>query len=269
MSNRPEWRLPSGVHRGSWDYIQSPSIATDYDGYFRSHAMFELDRRFVLERLAATFGGEAEGGGRVVVDLGCGTGRFSQVLVPRGYRVVNIDLSPHMLRQAQQKLATSVAGAVFLRGNMAELDFLSDQSADAILCMFSSLGMLRGRANRRRCLRHCHRILKDGGILLLHVHHLWRDLREPGGWGRLASAAWSAIRDRRCELGDTVYVYRNLPSMFMHRFRRSELIVDLRHAGFPMPRLTPIDVRADRLLPGGRWLSYSRAGGFFAEAIRR
>ena len=48
----PSWKLPAGVSRGTWDYLQSPSIANDYDAYFDEHPLMGLD----VDTIASRFG---------------------------------------------------------------------------------------------------------------------------------------------------------------------------------------------------------------------
>lgn len=48
--NRPSWRLPTGVSRGTWDYLQSKSIATEYDVCFADHPLLRLDIGFVRKQ---------------------------------------------------------------------------------------------------------------------------------------------------------------------------------------------------------------------------
>jgi SAM-dependent methyltransferase len=43
-------------------------------------------------------------------------------------------------------------------------------------------------------LAHVRRILKPGGLFLLHVHHRWASLYDPGGWKFLVSSLWRSVR---------------------------------------------------------------------------
>jgi predicted TPR repeat methyltransferase len=40
---------------------------------------------------------------RRILDLGCGTGRHADLLAERGYEVVGVDRSPHMIEQARAR----------------------------------------------------------------------------------------------------------------------------------------------------------------------
>ena len=39
FDDRPTWQLPPGVSRGTWDYVSTPSIATEYDAFHGDHPL--------------------------------------------------------------------------------------------------------------------------------------------------------------------------------------------------------------------------------------
>jgi SAM-dependent methyltransferase len=232
--DRPTWQLPPGVSRGAWDYVHAPHIADDYDDYFAFNSLFEFDEA-VLRRHFDRPG--------LVADLGCGTGRALVPLVRAGHRGLAIDLSEHMLSIVRQKADEERLPIECVRANLVELDCVADGAADYAMCMFSTLGMIRGRANRRRALQHARRILRPGGRFVLHVHNYWYNLRDPDGplWvlGNLLTAPWR----RDVEVGDRWFPYRGLPSMYLHVFRWRELAADLRAAGFRIIERIALDAQ--------------------------
>lgn len=232
--DRPTWQLPPGVSRGAWDYVHAPHIADDYDDYFAFNSLFEFDEA-VLQRRFARPG--------LVADLGCGTGRALLPLVRAGHRGLAIDLSEHMLRIVQNKAEEGRLPIDCVRANLVDLDGVADGVADYAMCLFSTLGMIRGRGNRRRALKHARRILRSGGQFVLHVHNYWYNLRDPEGprWvlGNLLATAFR----RDVEIGDRWFPYRGLPSMFLHVFRWRELAADLRAAGFRIVERIALDAQ--------------------------
>jgi SAM-dependent methyltransferase len=226
--------LPPGVPRGLWDYAQADHIATGYDDYFAFNSLFDFDE----EVLQQTF--DPPG---LVVDLGCGTGRALIPLARRGHRAVAIDLSLPMLSIVQEKAQLEGLPIACVQANLVEMHCLRTDTADYCMCMFSTLGMIRGRSNRRAMLAHVRRILKPGGRFVLHVHNIWYNLYDPGGpWWLLRSLAVAPWR-RDEEVGDKFFDYRGIPRMYLHVFRRRELLGDLRQAGFRIRRVIPLDTR--------------------------
>ncbi len=232
-SHRPHWQRPPGVSRGTWDYVHSTSVAEDYDDYFAFNSLFDFDEAVLAKCLHPP---------GLVADLGCGTGRALVPLVRQGYRGLAIDLSAHMLRIVREKAALEALPIDCLQANLVELDTVADHSVDHAICMFSTLGMIRGRANRRQALQHFHRILRPGGRFVLHVHNYWFNLRDPGGPGWLLKNLLTAPFRNDIELGDKWFPYRGVQNMFLHVFRWRELATDLSHAGFRIVERIPLDV---------------------------
>jgi ubiquinone/menaquinone biosynthesis C-methylase UbiE len=255
---RPLWQLPLGVSPGLWEYAHTDFIATDYDNYFAFNRMFEFDEQVVLRSI------ERHGGkpGQWVADLGCGTGRALVFLARHGYRGLAIDLSQRMLQIVAQKARQEDLPIACLRANLVELDGLADQSIDHACSLFSTLGMIRGREYRRQLLRHVRRVLRPGGVLVLHVHNRWFNLYDPGGpWWLLRSYLDACLRPG-CEVGDKVFPYRGLNNMFLHVFTKGELGRDLRKSGFRVRQWIPLDPRRHQQLRWPWLASRLRANGW-------
>jgi len=271
----PDWRLPPGVPRGVWDYAQSKLIAEDYDDYHAENSLFEFEERVLAEEFSDP---DPDSPG-VIADLGCGSGRALLPLCRRGWRGLAVDLSAPMLDVVRERAAIDGLDVRCVRSNLVELtpDVVSDGEADHAMCLFSTLGMIRGRANRRAALGHMHRLLQPGGRLVLHVHNFWFNLRDPGGPGwalkSLARGAFSRLTSEArgrmvCEVGDKVYPYRGVPNFFLHVFREGELRRDLRAANLRVRRWVPLDLGRRHALRR-RWLLPSlRANGWIVVCDR-
>jgi len=243
-----------------WEYAQTEHIAGLYDGYFALNHLFEFDEQ-VLARHFTTPG--------LVVDLGCGTGRTLIPLARRGFPTVGVDLSRHMLRIVGEKAAREKLSIARLQANLVELDCLGDRSVDYCTCLFSTLGMIRGRENRRRMLTHVERILKPGGLFVVHVHNVWFGLFDPVSRGWLARQILGSPVRRDTELGDKFFDYRGIPKMFLHVFSKRELVGALRGAGFRLRELIPLDVSRQRPLSNPWFFGRVRANGWIAVCEKR
>ncbi|MBN2473228.1 MAG: class I SAM-dependent methyltransferase [Pirellulales bacterium] len=255
MAQPPEWQLPPGVTRGVWNYIQSYDIADQYDDYFALNRLFEFDEQ-VLARHFCRPG--------VVIDLGTGTGRALMGLARRGFRGLGVDLSRSMLHIVAEKARLEQLPIQVVQANLVDLGCIRSRSADYAVCLFSTLGMIRGRANRHRLLAHARRILKPGGLLVVHVHNLWFNLYDPAGRRWLLAHLPRVLLGRGMELGDKYFHYRGIPQMFLHTFRQGELAGALGRAGFRIQEWIPLHVSRQRPLRCRWLLGRLRANGWIA-----
>jgi SAM-dependent methyltransferase len=107
--------------------------------------------------------------GAVLLDAGCGTGRYSIELARRGYAVHGIDLSPELVKVAKTSLGKSQDLVSF-----AVRDILADRAEryDAILCRGVLNDLLDDR-DREGAFDRFMSCLQPGGVLILDVRE-WR-----------------------------------------------------------------------------------------------
>jgi SAM-dependent methyltransferase len=111
---------------------------------------------------------EAAGGpGRRVLDLACGSGRFTAPLAASGAVVTGGDLSETMLAQARVAVAERGASAEFVQLDMR--DFVLGRQFDAIVIAANSLMHLHTRADFTRAFSSIRQHLAPGGRLLFDV----------------------------------------------------------------------------------------------------
>src|SRR5262245_5621148 len=145
------------------DYDQT-TIAATYDAA-RSYPPDVL--RLWLDRVAA----HAPPAPKVILDIGCGTGRFAPPVAERFQsRVIGIDPSQKMLKAARSKLSS---GRVEIRRASAEELPMNDGSADLIFMSMT----LHHLADRPRAARECRRVLRTSGRLI--VRNATRDCLYP------------------------------------------------------------------------------------------
>ena len=115
------------------------------------------EMEFVLARAAAT---------DHVLDMGCGTGRFTVPLAERAARVTAFDLSRSMLGVCEQKLRERSLSADIREGDMASLPF-ADESFDLVTSMLALMHI--PVADRPAVFAQAARVLKPGGRLVIGV----------------------------------------------------------------------------------------------------
>jgi len=98
---------------------------------------------------------------KLVLDLGCGSGEEVIPLRKRGARVIGIDISPHLIAIAEERLRKNGVDAEVRVGSAYETQ-LSDQSVDVVFCM-SLLHHLELERVKNEILR----ILKPHGLLVV------------------------------------------------------------------------------------------------------
>ncbi|WP_084422932.1 class I SAM-dependent methyltransferase [Rubripirellula obstinata] len=255
----PSWCRPAGVAPGTWDYVHQGAIADHYDDFVADVAMANVEQQILRD----FFPPQEKPGDQTMIDLGCGTGRTAIPLAQAGYDVIGVDLSQTMLQRLSEKAkAADLGGKVAaVRANLVELDCLADHSADHAVCLFSTMGMIAGRKHRRQMLSHVHRIVRPGGIFLLHVHHRWAALREKGGIAATMKSIIKSFDKSEHEFGDSVYEYRGLDQMFMHRFGRMEIERDLQSTGWQVEHCLRLSIDGKRLT-----MRLPICGGFFVVA---
>jgi len=97
-----------------------------------------------------------------IVELAVGTGRVAvPVALATGRRVIGVDASPGMLRQARARAAEAGVDLVLIEGDMRDLAL--DEPAALVYCPFRALLHLRTWADRRRVFERVAASLRPGG----------------------------------------------------------------------------------------------------------
>jgi ubiquinone/menaquinone biosynthesis C-methylase UbiE len=141
------------------------------DRWWRSHfddAYFQLhDPLFPEEQSRAEVGAMLEllglPHGSRMLDVPCGWGRHTSLLSEAGLAAFGADLSPELLARAP-------AGFPRVAADLRELPF-RDASFDAVINVYTSLGLFLDDAEDVRALREARRLLAPGGVFLLESMH--------------------------------------------------------------------------------------------------
>jgi ubiquinone/menaquinone biosynthesis C-methylase UbiE len=257
-----DWRLPSGVSKGTWESFHREDWAHEEDRWLEKTPLVQLDQEFVNEHLAGPTNGATER----VADLGCGAGRVTLALARAGYSVLAVDLSQPMLDKVQVTVAAEELSVECLKSNLVHLDAISSDSYAHAVCLFSTIGMIRGAENRLAAVKEFHRILTPGGKLLLHAHQFWWNLRQYGGPKWMAQHLFDSLVLHKTELGDRFATYRGVPNFYLHSFRRRELRSLLWQAGFEIIQWRSLRGDSGGYLKAPAFFPALRTGGWLIYA---
>ncbi len=135
------------------------AIAEQYNAQWSPHVWdLLIDRKigFITEALPPP------SGAGLGLDLGCGLGLQTAALRSRGYEVIGLDPSVGLLAVGQRRIGPSLV----LAGSALELPF-----RDASLDFVYTIGVLHhlpGRAAQAQAVHEIARVLKPGGVFLVH-----------------------------------------------------------------------------------------------------
>lgn len=220
--------------------------------------------------------------GRRVLEVGCGTGNHTKALTAKGYSVTGVDISGDVLRIAESKVKRR---AVFVRGDMRDLDRAVEGEYDAVVCLFSTVSYNRTLSELRKTLAGFHRRLAPGGVVVFDTHftksgfldgYRGEDIFDDG---KVIGARLS-ISKRRGDVGELRFTYlikdgRKVMTLRddVHRlglFDPQEILRTMREVGFvnvgtyadwTFGRRTRGDPFRDTIFVGSRRSLQGRRGG--------
>lgn len=108
--------------------------------------------------------------GSRILDLPCGWGRHTNLLPEAGYEAFGADLSVDLLRRAVDDAADANLPNRYAAADIRHLPF-RNASFDAVLNLFTSLGLFLDDDEDIRALREARRVLRPGGFFLLESMH--------------------------------------------------------------------------------------------------
>ncbi len=129
-------------------------IANSYDGYYNTEfgkKVDEIEKGIISDLLSDIPTSQ-------MLDIGCGTGHWSEFFIKKGFKVKGIDVSEAMLKVAQKKNMN----AEFFLANSEQLPF-ENESYNFI----SSITMLEFVENQTKAIEELHRVLAKNGNLII------------------------------------------------------------------------------------------------------
>ena len=99
---------------------------------------------------------------KIVLDAGCGTGKFLPSIESVSKKYIGLDLSSDQLSKAKLK---SKKNSLFINSSLEKID-LEDNSVDLIISTWV-LGTITNIDERNKCLNELKRVLKPNGEIIL------------------------------------------------------------------------------------------------------
>jgi SAM-dependent methyltransferase len=141
-----------------WRSWFGPGYLALYDEYLADRTEVEIDQLETLLALRPPLR---------ILDLPCGQGRHAIELGRRGYDVTGVDLSPFMLKVAEERARPDGVRVRWLAGDMRQP--IAGERFDVVLNLFTSLGYFAEEADDRKVVGAAAAMLAAGGRLVLEV----------------------------------------------------------------------------------------------------
>ncbi|KPK42873.1 MAG: hypothetical protein AMJ78_00995 [Omnitrophica WOR_2 bacterium SM23_29] len=134
--------------------IFAKEYSEDLRDYYKS--AFQFGRKKIEDALLGFLSNLDKG--RVILDVGCGAGYYTNLIKKQGFRCMGVDRSENMIR----KLKSSYPDVPVKMADAMNLPF-SDSSFDAVI----SIETLRYFKNRELLLKEIFRVIKPGGYVFI------------------------------------------------------------------------------------------------------
>ena len=161
--------------------------------------------------------------GKLILDVGCGTGRFAEIALQSGAKVIGLDYSDAAYVATKNLKHYPDFRAV--RGNIYKLPFKKD-SFDIVYC----LGVLQHTPNVEKAYKSLPRIVKDSGLLT--VDYYWKRFQSVLGWKYIIRLITSKLKE-----STTLKILKIVHPFF---YLLSELISRIPYFGKALSRLIPV-----------------------------
>lgn len=136
-------------------------ISKDYNKYYEKvgneYNNIRLDVKNDRENVIAIINKYSNSKNAKILDIGCGTGKYGEMMQEAGYKVVGIDKSETQINQAKQLIEA-------YKGDATNLTF-KDESFD--ICTMIIMIQQLSKKDRIKAFGEAHRVLKTKGIFLI------------------------------------------------------------------------------------------------------
>ena len=97
-----------------------------------------------------------------ILEVGCGTGNYTRILLDRGYGVTATDIFENMLEIARRK-----CNCKLIKGDIRDISL--NENFDVCIAMFAVMGYITKNTDIIKALNNIHRHLKPNGVFVFDV----------------------------------------------------------------------------------------------------
>ncbi len=133
-------------------------LAEDYDRIY-SYIDYKRWTEFYI-KLIDTY---CNTGGKMLLDVACGTGLHAHYLQKAGFLVTGLDLNQEMLEQAKKRNNC----ILYQQGDMNTFDL--KKTYDIVTCCFNSIIYNKNQTDLKKTLKNLYKHTKKGGILIFDM----------------------------------------------------------------------------------------------------
>ena len=136
-------------------------IKKDYNEYYEKigneYNKVRLDAKNDRENVIKIIKKHVKSKHAKILDIGCGTGKYGEMMQENGYQVVGLDISETQIMQAKQLMEA-------YQGNAIHMPF-EDNSFD--VCTMIIMIQQLSKEDRKKAFQEVYRVLKTNGVLII------------------------------------------------------------------------------------------------------
>ncbi len=144
------------MQKGSAIKLEFDKAANSYDNWYSSRAgkMYDRFEKKAFDELLANYHG-----GKKLLEIGCGTGHWSEYFADNGFEVTGVDVSESMMKKAKEK---QIPNTAFQVADGRKLPFEDDA-----FNVVSAVTVLEFSSDAEKILSEMVRCVKKNGTILL------------------------------------------------------------------------------------------------------
>lgn len=112
----------------------------------------------------------------IVLDLGCGTGKFTELMACKGFDMIGVDAAEEMLAIARERQADSGQDILYLLQDMREFELYGTVAAVVSIC--DSMNYITGEEDLLQVFKLVNNYLDPGGLFVfdLNTEYKYREV---------------------------------------------------------------------------------------------